>query len=169
MAAAAGLAFAGIGAGLAWRTSQRESQTLTEAEQNFWRQQFIQTDGQTLVASALKGKPLVLNFWATWCPPCIDELPLLNAFFNENKTNGWQVLGLAVDQPAPVKRFLAQSPLDFSVALAGFPGLEVSRSLGNLSGSLPFTVVFNPDGRVVHRKMGRLMPDDLGAWLHIPA
>src|ERR1035437_3487342 len=98
MAATAGLAFAGIGAGLAWHTSQRESQTLSEAEQNFWRQQFTQTDGQTLFASSLKGKPLVLNFWATWCPPCIDELPLLNAFFKENKLNGWQVLGLAVDQ-----------------------------------------------------------------------
>jgi thiol-disulfide isomerase/thioredoxin len=168
MAAATGLALAGIGAGLAWRTSQRQSRALSEAEQQFWQLQFTQPDGGTLATASLKGKPLVLNFWATWCPPCIDELPLLNAFFNENRGNGWQVLGLAVDQATPVNRFLTQSPLSFQVALAGFPGIEVSKSLGNLSGSLPFTVVFDPAGQVVHRKIGRLNPEDIRAWTHLP-
>ena len=168
LAASTGLALAGVGAGLTWRTSQRQNKALSKAEQQFWQQQFTQPDGHTLIASALKGKPLVLNFWATWCPPCIDELPLLNAFFNKNKANGWQVLGLAVDQATPVNRFLAQSPLAFPVALAGFPGIEFSKSLGNLNGSLPFTVVFNPAGQVVHRKMGRLNPEDLDAWARLP-
>ncbi len=169
VAAAAGLALAGVGAGLAWRTSQRRAVALSAAEQQFWLQQFVQLDGRTLATARLKGKPLMLNFWATWCPPCIDELPLLNAFFTKNKANGWQVLGLAVDQAGPVNRFLSQSPLAFPVALAGFPGIEVSKSLGNLAGSLPFTVVFNAAGQVVHRKMGRLTPDDLNAWAHLPA
>ncbi len=111
---------------------------------------------------------MVLNFWATWCPPCVEELPLLNAFFNENRAKGWQVLGLAVDQAAPVTRFLTQSPLAFPVALAGFPGIEVSKSLGNLSGGLPFTVVFGAAGTVLHRKMGKLTPDDLHAWTKLP-
>ncbi len=169
MAAAAGLGLAGIGAGLAWRTSQRQAVALSEAEQQFWLQQFTQPDGRTLATASFQGKPLVLNFWATWCPPCIDELPLLNAFFMENKVNGWQVLGLAVDQMGPVTRFLTHSPLAFPVALAGFPGLEVSKSLGNLAGSLPFTVVFNAAGQVVHRKMGRLTPADIHAWVRLPA
>lgn len=164
IAAAAGLAIAGIGAGLTWRTSQRASLPLSEAEQSFWRQQFSQTNGQTFFVSTLRGKPLVLNFWATWCPPCIDELPLLNSFYSENKANGWQILGLAVDQKEPVDRFLTKSPLNFPVALAGFPGIEISKSLGNLSGSLPFTVVFNSDGQVAHRKIGRLTPADVSSW-----
>lgn len=168
LAAAAGLGLAGVGAGLAWRTSQRESQTLSDAEGSFWQQQFTQLDGAMLATVSLKGKPLVLNFWATWCPPCVEELPLLNAFFNENSTKGWQVLGLAVDQAAPVARFLTQSPLAFPVALAGFPGIEVSKSLGNLSGGLPFTVVFGSAGIVLHRKMGKLTPDDLRAWTRLP-
>lgn len=167
-AAATGLALAGIGGGLAWRTSQRQALALSDAEQQFWRQQFTQPDGRTLASASFKGTPLLLNFWATWCPPCIDELPLLNAFFTRNKANGWQVLGLAVDQAGPVNRFLSQSPLVFPVALAGFPGIEVSKSLGNLSGGLPFTVVFNAAGQVVHRKMGRLTPDDLHAWPRLP-
>jgi thiol-disulfide isomerase/thioredoxin len=168
LAAAAGLALAGVGAGLAWRTSQRQSQVLSEAEASFWQHQFVQLDGKVLTTASLKGKPLVLNFWATWCPPCVEELPLLKAFFSENKSKGWQVLGLAVDQAAPVTRFLLQSPLAFPVALAGFPGIEVSKSLGNLSGGLPFTVVFGPTGTVLHRKMGKLTPDDLRTWTQLP-
>lgn len=164
MAAAVGLGLAGVGAGLAWRTYQRESQALSAAEAGFWQQQFTQPDGAMLVTASFKGKPLVLNFWATWCPPCVEELPLLNAFFNENKAKGWQVLGLAVDRATPVTHFLTQSPLAFPVALAGFPGIELSKSLGNLSGGLPFTVVFGPAGTVLQRKMGKLHSDDLRAW-----
>src|SRR5512133_3780136 len=153
-AAAAGLALAGVGAGLAWRTSRRQSQALSAAEHLFWQQQFTQLDVAMLATAAFKGKPLVLNFWATWCPPCVEELPLIDDFFRQNKFKGWQVLGLAVDQAIPVTRFLTQSPLSFSVALAGFAVIEMSRSLGNLSGALPFTVVFASTGEVVHRKMG---------------
>jgi thiol-disulfide isomerase/thioredoxin len=168
LAAAGGLALAGVGAGLAWRTSRRQSQVLSAAESLFWQQQFAQLDGVMLATSVFKGRPLVLNFWATWCPPCVEELPLIDDFFRQNKSKGWQVLGLAVDQAAPVTRFLAQSPLSFSVALAGFPGIEVSRSLGNLSGALPFTVVFGSKGDVLHRKMGKLTSDDLRLWAHLP-
>lgn len=168
MAAAVGMGLAGVGAGLTWRTYQRESQALSEAETGFWQQQFAQLDGSKLATASFRGKPLVLNFWATWCPPCVDELPLLNAFFNENKAKGWQVFGLAVDQITPVARFLKQTPLAFPVALAGFPGMEVSKSLGNLSGGLPFTVVFGPTGAVLQRKMGKLHSDDLRAWLALP-
>lgn len=168
LAAAASLGLAGVGAGLAWRTSRRQAQTLSEAEGGFWQQQFAQLDGVMLAASAFKGKPLLLNFWATWCPPCVEELPLIDNFFLQNKAKGWQVLALAVDQAAPVTRFLTQSPLSFSVALAGFPGVEVSKSLGNSSGALPFTVVFGSSGHVLHRKMGKLTADDLGVWVSLP-
>lgn len=168
LAAAAGLALAGVGAGLAWRTSRRQSQMLSEAEHLFWQQQFKQLDGVALSTSSFKGKPLLLNFWATWCPPCVEELPLIDNFFTQNKLKGWQVLGLAVDQAAPVTRFLARSPLSFPVALAGFPGIEVSRSLGNLSGALPFTVVFGAQGEVLQRKMGKLTNADLRLWEQLP-
>ncbi len=168
LAAAAGLVLAGVGAGFAWRTSMRQTHALSEAEHHFWQQQFARLDGSTLATSAFKGKPLLLNFWATWCPPCVEELPLIDNFFHQNKVNGWQVIGLAVDQAAPVARFLNQSPLSFPVALAGFPGIEVSRSLGNSSGALPFTVVFGLKGEVLHRKIGQLTNDDLRRWEQSP-
>ena len=164
LAAAVGVGAALAGAGLAWRRERQQSLVLSGIETALWQQQFAQMDGRALRMADFLGKPLVLNFWATWCPPCVEELPLLNAFFNQNKGISWQVLGLAVDQQEPVRRFLAQSPLSFPVALAGFAGVELSRSLGNMSGGLPFTVVFDPAGRVQHRKMGKVTATDLLAW-----
>ncbi|MEY4268704.1 MAG: hypothetical protein RIS90_3239, partial [Pseudomonadota bacterium] len=120
--------------------------------------------GSPLALVTLRGRPLLVNFWATWCPPCIEELPLLSSFFQQNRAKGWQVLGIAVDQPDAVNRFLARSPVSFAVAMAGMAGLELSKSLGNLSGGLPFTVVLTADGEVAHRKIGRVTEADLSAW-----
>lgn len=161
VAAAVGFGLVGAGSGLIWRTTQRQSLALSQAEDSFWRQYFLQLDGTQLALTGFKGKPLLLNFWATWCPPCVEELPLLNVFYSENKAKGWQVLGLAVDQATPVKRFLAQTPLHFPIALAGFAGIEVSQSLGNLSGGLPYSVMFGADGRVLQSKIGKLGAGDL--------
>ena len=161
--AVAGAATLG-GIGLAWRTLEKAPvpQTL---DSSFWQLEFATPGGQTLTMHSMHGKPLLLNFWASWCPPCIEELPLLSNFFKENSANGWQVLGLAVDELDPVKRFLAHSPLSFPVALAGLSGIELSKSLGNLIGGLPFTVVIDPTAKVIHRKMGKVTPDELRAWL----
>lgn len=163
--ATAGLGWlAGSGFVLAARHAPDAGVAPGSVEEAFWQLKFNQVDGTPLGMTAFRGKPLVVNFWATWCPPCLEELPLLNAFFAENAAKSWQVLGLAVDQVAQTQRFLARHPLSFPVAMAGFEGTDLSRSLGNLSGGLPFTVVFGPAGDVRHRKIGRLSPADLAAW-----
>jgi thiol-disulfide isomerase/thioredoxin len=159
----AGVAALG-GAGLALRSNQTPVK-LSVAETEFWSLVFAGPEGASLAMAALRGKPLLLNFWATWCPPCVEELPLLSRFYTENKAKGWQVIGLAVDQLDPVRRFLAQTPVTFPVAMAGLPGVELSRSLGNLSGGLPFSVVFGSDGLIAHRKIGKVRSDDLQSWL----
>ncbi len=133
-------------------------------EQALWGMEFDRPEGGALALQSFTGKPLLLNFWATWCPPCVDELPMLNAFYREQSPKGWQVLGLAIDQPSAVRKFLQRIPLDFPVGLAGLGGTDLGRSLGNLTGGLPFTVVFGGEGKVLHRKMGQITPQDLQQW-----
>jgi thiol-disulfide isomerase/thioredoxin len=84
--------------------------------------------------------PLVLNFWATWCPPCIKEMPALDRFREPCGTR-WEVVGLAVDGPTPVREFLQRVPVSFPIGLAGFGGADLGKRLGNQTGGLPFTVV----------------------------
>lgn len=130
----------------------------------FWSQSWESPGGQPLAAADFRGRPLLLNFWATWCPPCVEELPLLDQFFQSHLAQGWQVLGLAIDQPSAVRAFLARRPLAFPIGLAGLGGTELSRELGNSNGGLPFSVLFDPAGRLVERKLGRLLSADLERW-----
>ena len=165
-----GLLYAGVaaaaassGAGWAW-WKFRPHDVAQGAAEALWGQSFQTPDGAALAMQSFEGKPLLLNFWATWCPPCVAELPLLNNFFKEQKAKGWQVLGLAVDQPSAVRTFLGRAPVDFPMGMAGLGGTDLSRALGNLTGGLPFTVLFAADGRVLHRKMGQISPDELQGW-----
>jgi thiol-disulfide isomerase/thioredoxin len=154
------------GAALAWwRLQPHEvgSRTLGDGGA-LWAQTFPTPGGGELVMESLRGKPLLINFWATWCPPCVEELPLLDRFYRENLANGWQVVGLAIDKPDAVLAFLEKMPLSFPVALAGLGGTELAKSLGNLVGGLPFTVVLGSQGMVLHRKMGQVSGADLTLW-----
>lgn len=157
-------AIAVIGAGVATallRDKPSAAPAVTDAIPGFWELKWNTPAGAELPMQSFKGRPLLINFWATWCPPCIEEMPLINAFFKQNRANGWQVLGLAVDKPTMVQTFLGTMPLAFPVAMAGFNGTELSRSLGNLTGSLPFSIALDAAGGIIQRKMGRLDADDL--------
>ncbi len=160
-AAAAAATAAGVGGAL-WR---RHSQAQTELQTMLWAKTFAKPGGGELRLAAFLGKPVLLNFWATWCGPCVTELPLLDRFHQDQQARGWQVIGLAVDNDAPVQAFLAQRPVSFPVGLAGFEGVNLSRALGNSGGGLPFSVVFDATGRAKHQKLGAIDSEDLTRWV----
>ena len=184
-AVAAGLA----GAGVAWWTDRLKSgqgqaapnagpqaalahapapgDSDKEAAAAFWRLSFETPDGKTLPMSSFRGKRLLVNFWATWCPPCVDELPLLDYFYQENRDKNWQLLGLAVDQPGAVRDWLKNRPLNYPVGLAAQSGIALGKSLGNTEGGLPFSALFGPLGDLQQRKVGSVLAQDLAAWMRL--
>jgi thiol-disulfide isomerase/thioredoxin len=162
LAGVAGTALA-AGAGLAW-WRLRPGDVEAGATDRLWTLDFQTPQGAQLAFAKLRGRPLLVNFWATWCPPCVEEMPLLDAFFREHAGKGWQVVGLAIDQPSAVRTFLQRTPVTFPIGLAGLEGTQLAKSLGNLTGGLPFTVVLGADGAVRQRRMGRVSETDLKAW-----
>lgn len=167
----AGVAGASGLLGAAWGVQRHRLQDVNDsATQALWQQRWDAPQGEPVEMARFRGRPLLVNFWATWCPPCVEELPMLNRFVREHRDKGWQVLALAVDQPSAVRRFMERTPLEMPVGLAGLDGTEWSKRLGNPNGGLPFTVVLDAQGRLVQRKLGKLSPEDLSEWVRtVPA
>ena len=135
-----------------------------ETQQALWNAEFDTPDGQVLKMQNLQGRPLVINFWATWCAPCVEEMPLLDIFFRQNVAKGWQMVGLAIDQPSRVRQYLSQNAISYPIGLAGMTGTELGRLLGNEVGGLPFTVVLDGKGSLIQRKLGKLSAQEIQAW-----
>ena len=165
LAAGLGAGLLGLGAALGWDWWQgRRHQS---ADEKFWQHSFEAIQGPPIHARSLRGRPLVVNFWATWCAPCIEEMPLIDAFYRQNKSKNHQVLGIAVDKPEAVLAFLARLPVQYPLVLLGAHGAALGKELGNLTGGLPFTVFFGSTGNVMRRKMGKLVAADLDSWAGI--
>ena len=159
--AASGLAAGAAGIGLSWWQSRPAP---PPPGSNLWALRFARPDGGEVVMTQLRGRPLVLNFWATWCPPCVREMPQLSRFAREFGPAGWQVVGLAAEQAEPVRRFLQKLAVEFPIGLAGVQAIELSRELGNAQGALPFTAVFDASGRQVQQRLGETHFEELAQW-----
>ncbi len=165
-------AAAAAGAGVAWWRQQPSATARptvaapgdTEALAALWSLRLDRPEGGELVLADLRGKPLLINFWATWCPPCVKEMPELDRFHQAYSPRGWQVVGLAIDGPSAVRAFLAKVKVGFPIGLAGLGGTELVRSFGNAQGALPFSVLIGATGQVLQRKLGETHFDELAGW-----
>lgn len=103
-----------------------------------------------------KGKVLVVNFWATWCTPCREEMPEFVAAQQELGARGLQFVGIAIDDADKVRQYAAEIGLNYPALIGGYGSIELSRTLGNNVGALPFTIVMDRSGRIVHTQLGPL-------------
>jgi len=110
--------------------------------------------GKEFDDSALQGKVVVVNFWATWCLPCREEIPMFSAFQNEHAAGGVQFVGVAIDEPEAVRGFVGTQEIGYPVLIGGVDSIELSRRLGNRLQGLPFTAIFDRKGNLVYSQTG---------------
>lgn len=120
-------------------------------------------DGQEIASSAWAGKVVILNFWATWCLPCLGGIPLLQAA--QAASDAVRVVGIAIDTQEEVARYLEKNPVNYPILLGGTEAVAMSRRLGNRLEGLPFTVIFDSQGRWVHAHQGEVTQAILGEKL----
>jgi thiol-disulfide isomerase/thioredoxin len=119
------------------------------------------------LARLLAGRPAIINLWASWCAPCIKEMPALDAFARRQGTNGVQVVGIALDDPDAVQRFLRARPVGYPILVDAAGPADAGVRLGNTRGVLPYSALVGADGRILRRWAGPLEPGDLEDWAAI--
>ena len=119
---------------------------------------FADRQGVTRRLSDWKGQPLLVNFWASWCEPCREEIPLLERLSRERTRQGLQVIGVAVDSRAAVLQYARRAAIQYPLLIGEQPGLEAVRSLG-MEAVFPFSVFVDAHGRIVTLKLGALRAD----------
>lgn len=110
--------------------------------------------GTTRTLADFRGRPLLINFWATWCGPCVEEMPLLAAARASHAASGLEVIGIALDDPGAVREFVARLAIDYPILL-DVPGRsDTSVRYGDSQGVLPFTVLVDAQGRIAGVRAG---------------
>ena len=121
------------------------------------------------IARLVAGRPALINLWATWCAPCLKEMPALDAFARQQGANGVQVVGIALDDAGAVRAFLQARPVGYPILVDAAGPADAGVRLGDARGVLPYSLLVAADGRILKRWAGPLEPGDLDGWAAIAA
>jgi thiol-disulfide isomerase/thioredoxin len=164
LALAAVLALAAGGV-LSWRRSAPPDSGPDPAAMSLFALKVPAADGVERPLKAWQGKLLIVNFWATWCTPCVEEMPALQQFADEYAPRNVAVIGIGVDDADKIRDFRRQHQLRIPLLTAGFDGMQIAQQLGNPQPVLPYTAVITPGGRVVEEHSGRVEQPELRRWV----
>lgn len=159
--AAAVAALAALALGVYFGTLQRDAPSMTGA--TLYALALPDAEGREQKLAQWRGKVLVVNFWATWCAPCREEMPEFVKAQNELGGRGLQFVGIAVDDAGKVKTYVDEVGLNYPALVGGFGAIELSKGFGNTIMALPFTIVVDRAGNIAHTQLGPLPPAKLKA------
>jgi len=118
-------------------------------------------DGKTANSENWREKVLVVNFWASWCPPCVEEMPTLDKISQEYAAKNVLFVGIGIDSPSNIREFLQKTPVSYPIVIGGLEGSNLAKQMGNSQGALPYTVIINPNGKSTFTKLGKISEDEL--------
>lgn len=154
----AGAAALLAGGWLGWARLQPATPPQTDA---LWNTQFSDLAGKPFSLSSMKGKPLVINFWATWCGPCREEMPDFQKLASSELGNKIHIVGIGIDNAANMQAFADKLSITYKLLEGGPAALDLLKTLGNRVGGLPFTLVFDANGKMVKSHLGKITYEQL--------
>jgi len=122
-------------------------------------------DGSPVSVSAYEGKLLLINFWATWCAPCVEEMPMLSELQSRYADQEFQILGIALDDPIKASDFAAELGVVYPILVGTTDAVLVGRQYGNRAGMLPYSVLIDQKGIVQWSHLGALVSEELEAQI----
>ena len=119
------------------------------------------SDGKSANSENWRQKVLVVNFWASWCPPCVEEMPALDKIAQEYASKNVLIVGIGIDSPSNIRQFLEMTPVSYPIVIGGLEGSNLSKQMGNTQGALPYTVIINQKGKAIYTKLGKISEEEL--------
>jgi thiol-disulfide isomerase/thioredoxin len=159
------LALAALAAGMWLAQTRYAPQAPAAPSDALWQLSFPDVRGQPQALSQWRGQVVVVNFWASWCAPCREEMPDFVELRTQHRAGGVEFVGIAIDNQANVARFLQRRPVNYPILVGEGAAHSLVRQLGNPSGALPYTIVLDRDGTVALSHLGRLPRATLDAAL----
>ncbi len=118
-------------------------------------------DGKSVDTNSWRGKVLVVNFWASWCPPCVEEMPTLDQLQAEFLSQNVLFVGIGIDSPSNIRQFLEMTHVSYPIVIGGLEGSALSKQMGNAQGALPYTIIIDAKGKATSSKLGKISEEEL--------
>lgn len=140
-----------------YRTSLADDPAIKAFFDNSWKT----PEGKSVDTNAWRGKVLVVNFWASWCPPCVEEMPTLDQLQAEFLAQNVLFVGIGIDSPTNIRQFLEMTPVSYPIVIGGLEGSALSKQMGNAQGALPYTIIIDAKGKATSSKLGKISEEEL--------